>query len=131
MKPILLDGVGAGILVFIFALGVLFIITVIFIEAVVLWKMKYHAAYSKALLHSTVANLLSLAAGIALVEIDSELFQLDNRGGLGLMFAVTLVVEGLLLYLMNRAAPLRQTIKVCFLMNLISYAIAVIIILTR
>lgn len=131
MKPILLDGVGAGFLFFIFALGVLFIVTVIFIEAIVLRKMNYHAAFRQSLLHSAVANALSLAAGFVLTEIDSELFQLDNMTGLSLMFGATLLVEFILLYGMNRAVPIKRTLGACFLMNLVSYAIAGLIILLK
>ena len=131
MKPILLDGIGAGFLFFIFALGALFIITVIFIEAMVLRKMKYHAAFRQSLLHSAVANALSLAAGFVLTEMDNDLFQLDNMSGLALMFGATLLVEFLFLYLMNRAVPVKRTMSACFLMNLVSYAIALVIILLK
>lgn len=131
MKPILLDGIGAGFLFFIFALGALFIITVIFIEAMVLRKMKYHPAFRQSLLHSAVVNALSLAAGFVLTEMDKELFQLDNMSGLALMFGATLLVEFLLLFGMNRAVPVKRTMSACFLMNFVSYAIALVIILLK
>jgi len=131
VKFFLLDGAGAGILVFIFALGLLFIISIIFIEAVVMWKMKLHPVYGRSLLHSLVVNLVSLAAGFVLVEIDSDLFHLDNMGGLGIMFGMTLLVEYLLLYLMNRTVPVKRLMTICFLMNLVSYAIALLIIIVR
>ncbi len=131
MKPILLDGVGAGFLFFIFALGALFIITILFIEAIVLRKLNYHTAFRQSLLQSAIANALSLAAGFVLTEIDSELFQLDNMSGLALMFGATLLVEFVLLYGMNRAVPVKRTITACFLMNLVSYAIALMIILLK
>ncbi len=131
MKPILLDGVGAGFLVVIFALGVLFIFAVIFVEAIIMRKMQYHPAFRKSLLHSTVVNALSLAAGFVLINADNNLFQLDNMAGLALMFAMTLVVELLLLYLMNRLVPLKRTLIVCFVMNLFTYAIALLIILLK
>ena len=131
MKPILLDGVGAGFLFFIFALGALFIITILFIEAIVLRKLNYHTAFRQSLLQSAIANALSLAAGFVLTEIDSELFQLDNMSGLALMFGATLLVEFVLLYGMNRVVPVKRTMTACFLMNLVSYAIALMIILLK
>lgn len=131
MKPILLDGIGAGFIFFIFALGAIFIITVIFIEAIVMRKMNYHPVFRRSLLHSAVANVLSLAAGFALTETDSDLFQLDNMAGLAVMFGVTLVVEFILLFLMNRTTPVKRTMGVCFVMNLVSYAIALLIILLK
>lgn len=131
MKPILLDGIGAGFLFFIFALGALFIITVIFVEAIVMRKMGYHPVFRRSLLHSAVANILSLAAGFVLTEIDSDLFQLDNMAGLSVMFGATMLVEFVSLYLMNRAIPVKRTLAVCFVMNLVSYAIALLLILLK
>lgn len=120
---------GAGFLILLFGMGILFIITVIFLEAFVMSLMRYHPAYRQSVLHSLVVNLISLAAGFVLTDIDAELFQLDNWSGLSLMFLVTVVLEFISLYLMNRSLPVMRTLGVCLLMNLVTYAIAVLLIL--
>lgn len=128
MKYILLDGVGAGFFLFIFLLGLAFIVVAILIEAVVMKQMKYHAAYKKCLLQSLVANLLSLAAGFLIINSGSGFFQVDNLPGFGVLFAITIAVELMVLYLMNKNEPILRTLKVCVLMNLVTYAIAFLII---
>lgn len=128
MKYTLLDGVGAGFLVFFFLIGLVFIIVAILMEALVMQKMKYHATYKKCLGQSTVVNLVSLAAGYVIIESGGELFQIDNLAGFAILFAVTVVLEGLVLFLMNNKIPVIQTIKVSLVMNLVSYAIALLII---
>jgi hypothetical protein len=93
--------------------------------------MRYHPAYKRSLLHSLVVNLISLAAGFVLTDIDGDLFQLDNWSGLSLMFLITVILEFTALYLMNRSMPVMRTLGVCLLMNLLTYAIAVLLILAN
>jgi hypothetical protein len=129
MKYILLDGVGAAFFMMIFLLGLVFIILAILIEAAVMRQMKFHPVYKKCLLQSLVANLLSLAAGFVLINSGGNFFQVDNLSGFAVLFVITLVIEWLVLYLMNRKKPLMQTLNVCVVMNLVTYAIAFLIIL--
>lgn len=129
MSLFLLDGVGAGFLVFLFGLGLLFLVAAVFLEAFIMLKMKYHPVYKKALLQSLLANLASLAAGYILINTDSEFFKLDSFGSFAVFFGITLLVELPVLYLLNRATPLQKTFMVCLFMNLCTYLLAGLIIL--
>ncbi len=130
MKYYLLDGVGAGFLLYFFLLGLAFIVVAILTEAFVMQQMKYHPGYKKCFLQSLVANLVSLAAGYVLVESGTggDLFQINNLAGLAILFGMTVVLEGLILYLMNKNIPIMKTLKVVVVMNLVSYAIAFLLI---
>lgn len=127
MQLFLLDGAGAGILLLFFGLGLLFIFLAILLETFVMLQMKYHSVIRKAFIQSLAANLLSLAAGFILIGIDNNLFQLDNIGGFGLMFAATILVETVTLYIMNEAKPVQKTILVSLVMNLTTYMLAFLI----
>jgi hypothetical protein len=129
MKIILLDGVGAGFLLFIFLLGLVFIVIAILIEAFVIQRMKYQPTYSKSLVQSLVANLASLAAGFILIRSSGDLFQIDNMAGFAILFVISIAIECLVLFLMNKNVPFIQTLKVSAVMNLVTYAIAVLVIL--
>jgi hypothetical protein len=122
---ILLDGVGAGFLVLLFGLGLLFIIIAIFLEAFVMQWMKYQSRYRNALVQSLVANLVSLAAGFVLLNVNGRFFHLENLLSLGVMFVVTFVVEFILLYLMNKGVPVKKTLAVSLAMNVVTYVIAI------
>lgn len=128
MSLYLLDGIGAGFLVYFFGIGLLFIISLIFIEAIVMFWLKYQPLFKTAFLQSLAVNLLSLAGGFLLIKIDSDLFALDNYAGFGLMFLATLLLETLLLYRLNRNKLLKQTIFVSILMNIVTYLMAFFII---
>lgn len=128
MKIILLDGVGAGFLIYLFGAGLLFIFVAVMLEALVMQWMQYQTPFKKSFLQSLAVNLLSLAGGYVLIETDSDLFQLNNKAGFGLMFVSTLLLETALLYNLNRKKTLKQTIAVCLVMNLVTYFIAFLII---
>ena len=129
MKYLLLDGVGAGFLVLFFLVGLVFIVLAILIEAFVMQQMKYHPAFNKCLLQSLLANLASLAAGFVMINSGGNFFQIDNLPGFGVLFITTLALEGLVLYLLNKEMPWRLTWKVCVVMNLVTYAIAALVVL--
>lgn len=124
MQFFLLDGVGAAFLLVLFGLGLLFIIIAILVEAAVMLWMKYILTYKTAFIHSLTVNVVSLAAGFILSGANSDLFQLNNMAGFGVMFAVTLLVEFLLLYFMNKTKPASQTALVCLVMNAVTYLVA-------
>lgn len=128
MKIILLDAAGAGLLIYFFGIGLLFILVAVMLEALVMQWMRYQAPFKKSFLQSLAVNLLSLAGGYLLIETDSDLFQPDNMTGFGIMFAATLFLETVLLYYLNREKPLKQTMAVCLVMNLVTYLIAFFII---
>lgn len=129
MNFYLLDGVGAGFILVLFGLGLVFTILAILTEAVVMQKMKYHSGYQMAFIQSLAANLVSLAAGFILFNSDSALFGLANAAGFAIMFGITFLLESVVLYLMNKAVPLRRTLAVSLVMNLVTYTIAVLLIL--
>lgn len=129
MSIYLLDGVGAGFLLFLFGLGILFLIIAILAEAMVMQLMKYEPVFKKAVLRSFVVNLISLAAGFILTSSSSALFHLENMAGFALMFAVTMLIETTGLYLMYKEKPLARTILVSLLMNLLTYLLAYILII--
>ncbi len=126
----LLDGVGAGILLLFFGLGLVFIIAIILLEAWIMQKMKYHAVYKQALLQSLVANLATLGAGFIMIDSGLEIFEMEKPIGFAGLFAATLVLETLILWLMNRKTPFKKTLAVSVVMNLASYLIAFILLAT-
>ena len=129
MSIYLLDGVGAGFLLLLFGLGVLFIFIAILAEAMVMQLMKYEPVFKKALLRSFVVNLISLAAGFILTSSSSDLFHLENMAGFALMFAVTLLIETTGLYLMYKEKPVTKTLLVSLVMNAVTYLLAYILII--
>ncbi|MBK6827809.1 MAG: hypothetical protein KA229_11010 [Chitinophagaceae bacterium] len=129
MSIYLLDGVGAGFLLLLFGLGVLFIFIAILAEAMVMQLMKYEPVFKKAMLRSFVVNLISLAAGFILTSSSSSLFHLENMAGFALMFAVTLLIETIGLYLMYREKPVTKTLLVSLVMNVVTYLLAYILII--
>ena len=126
----LLDGVGAGILLLFFGLGLVFIIAIILLEAWIMQKMKYHAVYKQALLQSLVANLATLGAGFIMIDSGLEIFEMEKPIGFAGLFAATLVLETLILWLMNRKMPFKKTLAVSVVMNLASDLIAFILLAT-
>lgn len=130
MNIYLLDGVGAGILLLFFGLGIVFIIAIILLEAWIMQLMKYHAVYKKALLQSFTANIVTLAAGFVMSTSGLEIFEVYDPAGFAMLFAVTLVLETLLLWLMNRQVPFKKTLAVSVVMNLASYLVAFILLAT-
>lgn len=128
MRIILLDGVGAGILLFLFGLGLLFIIIAILLEAMIMQWMKMHASFKVALPQSVGVNIASLASGFVLSSIDSDLFHLNNMAGFGVMFLVTVIIEFILLYLMNKKEPVKKILLICLAMNMATYLAAFILI---
>jgi hypothetical protein len=127
MKFYLLDGAGAGILIALFGVGILFLLLAVALEAIVIQKMKYQFIFRVSLIQSVVANLVSLAAGFVLSAVSEVQFAIDNYTGLAILFVVTVLLEFIVLYLMNKTKPVRRTLAVCLVMNLVTYAIAFLI----
>ncbi|MGQ0737957.1 MAG: hypothetical protein ACT4OJ_02750 [Bacteroidota bacterium] len=127
MEFYLLDGAGAGLLIALFGIGILFLLLAIALEAVIMQRMKYQFIFRVSLIQSTVANLVSLASGFVLSSTADDFFAIDNYAGLAVLFAVTVLLEFLVLYLMNRKQPVKRSFIVSLVMNLVTYAIAAII----
>jgi hypothetical protein len=127
LKILLLDGVGAGFLLFLFALGILFIFLAIFIEAIVMFQMKYLPNFKMAFIQSLVVNLVSLASGFILSSVPGDNFTFNTIQGFAALFVSTVIVEFIVLYLMNKKVPLARTAVVCLIMNIITYTIAYLV----
>lgn len=118
MKFYLLDAGGAGLVVFVL---LLFMFAAIVTEAVIMLLMKYNKA-GKAFLDSLVINLVSLGVGYVVLYFNSSLDLNSNELlNLFLLFLLTVLIEGITLYLLNRNKPLNKTILVAIVINLITY----------
>jgi len=127
VKIILLDGAGAGLLIALFGIGLLFLLLAVVLEAIVMQRMKYQFIFRVSLIQSLVANLVSLAAGFVLSSVSENQFAIDNYTGFAILFAVTVLLEFIVLYFMNKTQPAKRTLMVCFMMNLVTYAVAFLI----
>jgi len=120
MKFFLLDGGGAGLLYIGLFLLLVFTALAILLEALIMVMFKYNL-FKKALGHSSVANLASLAAGFVLISSAEDVFNLDDLSGYAAFFGVTVAIELLILYLCNKQKPFQRTLLVCVVMNLVTY----------
>jgi hypothetical protein len=121
MRLYLLDAGGAGLA---FAALIVFIIIAVVVEAIVMLLMKYNKA-GKAFLDSFLVNIASLAAGFILSAFVGEIFYLTDSILLNwlILYVLTVVVEFLLLYLLNRKQPTGKTFLMSAVMNVASYII--------
>ncbi len=118
----LLDAGGAGLALAILAI---FMVVAVVSEAVVMLLMKYNDA-GKAFLDSFVANISSLVIGFLIVYVsNSRLFDLTDSVFLNwaLIILLTIAIEFVILYFMNRSKTKQRTFAVAVIMNLASYFI--------
>jgi len=120
MKFYLLDAGGAGL---VFGFMIIFMIAAIVVEALLMLALKYNPV-GKAFLDSLVINLVSLGVGFMLLSAGDSL-DITNNEILNyiLLFLLTVLVEMLTLYIMNRSKPFSKTLLVSFVINLVSYGI--------
>lgn len=78
----------------------------------------------KAFLHSLIVNVASAVLGYALAEPVASIGQNDSSGLLSwfVFFAVTLIVEGFLLQLLNKQKPAKKVWLAAITMNIVTYA---------
>jgi hypothetical protein len=118
MKLFLLDAGGAGLVI---AVLLAFMFAAIVIEAIIMMLMKYNKA-GKAFLDSLVINLVSLGAGYITLYFYTSLEMSSNELlNLFLLFLLTVLIEGVTLYLLNRSKPANKTILVAVVINLTTY----------
>jgi hypothetical protein len=79
------------------------------------------------MLDAFIVNVASLAVGMILIEFISRVFNNLTIFNLIWLFLITLVVEGGLLYLLNRAKPFSRTALVTFIMNAATYALFILV----
>jgi len=119
MNFYLLDAAAPGL---IFGVMIIFMIVTIILEAVTMIIMKYNKA-GNAFLGSFLANLVSMGAGFMILFSGSDLFEIDDRPilSLGILFLITVVLEFLILYMLNRKLPVQKTLIAAIVINLVSY----------
>ena len=119
MNFYLLDAAAPGL---IFGLMIIFMIVTIVLEALAMIIMKYNKA-GKAFLDSFLANLVSMGAGFLILFSGTGLFEIADSAILSIviLFLITVVIEFLILYLLNRKLPVHKTLMAAIVINLISY----------
>ena len=100
---------------------VIFMVIAILVEWLIMAVMKYNKR-GKAFLDSLVVNLGSLAAGIIVGSITRGQFQFVFINVL-LFYALTVLIEFGILYLLNRKYPITKTFYTTAIMNIASYLI--------
>ena len=109
----------------------IFLVLATVVEAIVLIIMKFNSP-AKCFLDALLVNLGSLVAGYLLLNYVS--FEGRNAEGndrwmeLAVMFAVTVIVEGLLLMLLNRKKPVKSVWLGALAINVVSYILLAIFI---
>lgn len=116
-----LDAGGAGLVFIAFGIFVLFIGLAIIIETLIMILMKYNTRFKKAFLDSLLVNMASLAVGFVLWQFFRDFLRYYSLLSLVILYAVTVMVESGLLYLLNRKQPVGKTLGVCLVMNLVTY----------
>ena len=107
----------------------IFLLLATLVEAIVLIIMKFNPP-AKCFLDALLVNLGSLAAGYLLLNFVN--FEGRNAEGtdrwteLAVMFAVTVIVEGLLLMLLNRKKPAKAVWLGALAINVVSYILLAI-----
>ncbi|MFI5131451.1 MAG: hypothetical protein ACHQFX_15725 [Chitinophagales bacterium] len=121
MKLFLLDAGGAGL---VFVALIIFIIIAITTEAITMLLMKYNRA-GKAFLDSFVANMASLVAGFILSSVAGTVFDITPSIILNwlILYVLTVLVEFVVLYFLNRTSTPRKTFIASAVMNFVSYII--------
>ena len=119
MNFYLLDAAAAGLII---PFMIFFMIITIALEAVTMIILKYNKT-GKAFLDSFLINLVSMGAGFLLLFSDSDLFEITDNPivGIGILFLITVVIEFLILYLLNRKLPVQKTLIAAIVINLVSY----------
>lgn len=121
MNIYLLDAGGAGL---VFGIMIIFMIAAIVIEALVMMVMKYNIA-GKAFLDAFLVNLASLVAGYILLWTRGELVSSTDSVLLNwlILYGITVIIEFVILYLLNRKHRLGKTFLTCAVMNIASYVV--------
>lgn len=122
----LLDVVDASAAKLIWWSFALVIATTAIVEFIVMLLMKYND-WKKSLLDAFIVNIASLAAGMVLIEFISRVFNNLTIVNIIYLFLITLVVEGGLLFLLNRKKPFSRTALVTLIMNAVTYALFILV----
>ena len=119
MNFYLLDAAAPGL---IFAALIIFMIVTIVLEAVTMIILKYNKA-GKSFLDSFLINLVSMGAGFVILSTGTGLFEIVDNAyfSILILFIITVIVEFLILYLLNRELPVQKTLITAIVINIVSY----------
>ena len=122
MNVYFLDAGGAGLYFLVIGLFILFMVLAILLEAAIMIWMKYNTTLKKTFLDSLIINIASLAAGFLLLNFFDTLGNY-TLSALAILYAVTVIIETIILQLLNRKHKFSRTLLVSLLMNLVTYII--------
>lgn len=119
MNFYLLDAAAPGLIV---GVMIIFMLIIIVLEAVTMLIMKYNKA-GKAFLDSLLINLVSMGAGFLILLLGVGKLGIIGNAYINLLalFAITVLVEFAVLFLLNRRIPIRKTLLAAVIINIISY----------
>lgn len=122
MEVYLLDAGGAGLYYIFIGLAIIFMLLAVLAEAGIMILMKYTIPFKKAFIDSLIINVISLAAGFILLELfDTPDFSTIQT--LAIFYIITVIIEAIGLYLLNKQKPVQKTILVTIAMNMVTYII--------
>jgi len=125
MKYYLLDAGGAGLIL---GILVIFMLAAIFLEGITLLLLKYNNA-GRSFLDALLINLASLGIGYLIVSFIPTGLDFTNNLYLDffLIFLITVVVEFIVLYSLNRKKPVKKTFMAATVINLVSYLLLILL----
>jgi len=106
----------------IFGVMIIFMLITIVLEAVTMIILKYNKA-GKAFLDSFLINLVSMGAGFMILFSGVGLFEIVESTilSIAILFLITVIIEFLMLYLLNKKIPVQKTLVASVVINIISY----------
>ncbi|MFI5133341.1 MAG: hypothetical protein ACHQEB_03340 [Chitinophagales bacterium] len=120
MRLYILDG-GIGNVTTIIWLFVVILLIVILIESVVMLLLKFNN-FGKCVIDSIIVNVASALVGYCTLGLVNDI---SSGGGIlfqwFIIYVITVIVEGLLLWILNRQQPTKKIWTVAITMNLVSY----------
>ncbi len=104
-------------------------LAIILLEAFIMQKLKFNSSFGKCFLDSFLANLATVVIGYLIGAFITPNIKIGNGhvGGIFAAFALSVIVEGLILFALNSKKPSRQVWKTSLIMNLASYVVLIII----
>lgn len=118
----LLDAGGAGLYYIFIGLLIIFMLLAVLAEAGIMILMRYTEPFKKAFTDALIVNIISLAVGFVLLQLFDSL-NYSTIQTLGIFYAITVLIEAIGLYLLNKQKPIQKTILVAIAMNIVTYVI--------
>ncbi|HWC54807.1 MAG TPA: hypothetical protein VG676_14565 [Chitinophagaceae bacterium] len=127
MKFFLSDA-GIGSVSDVFLILLLILLVVILLESVVMLIFKINNFW-KSFIHSACVNICSTIAGYVILSQNFFNEKISSLGQWFIFFAITIVIEGLLMMLLYTKMPRARLWLVTLVMNIVSYLFLYLIIL--